>query len=118
MALYAFDGTGKEDEGDVSNILEFFRGYRDDRKNNDPEEQLGSLYLKGIGTRAETRIGDAAAQAFGLGGHKRVRQALDRLENNQAAEDPQVRVAAGGLHRVVGRRWPVRCARPLHQCRA
>jgi hypothetical protein len=45
MALYAFDGTGKEDEGDVSNVLEFFRGYRDDRKNNDPEEQLGSLYL-------------------------------------------------------------------------
>jgi uncharacterized protein (DUF2235 family) len=92
MALYAFDGTGKEDEGDVSNVLEFFRGYRDDRKNNDPEEQLGSLYLKGIGTRAETRIGDAAAQAFGLGGHKRVRQALDRLENNQAAEDTAIHI--------------------------
>jgi len=92
MALYAFDGTGNEDETNDSNVLEFFRGYRAARKNDDPDDELGSLYLKGIGTRAKTRVGDVTAEAFGLGGHKRVRQALDRLENNQAANDTAIHI--------------------------
>ena len=90
MALYAFDGTGNEDEDGTqfdSNVLDFFNAYDDPRKNMDPREELGSLYLKGIGTRARTKLGNTAAKAFGIGGHRRIRQALDRLENNFEAGD-------------------------------
>jgi len=85
MALYAFDGTGNEDgEGDDrdSNVLDFFRAYQDPNGNDDPGKPLGSLYVKGIGTRAQTLVGDKCAEAFGIGGHRRVRQMIDRLENN------------------------------------
>jgi uncharacterized protein (DUF2235 family) len=85
MALYAFDGTGNEDrDGDDrdTNVLDFFRGYQDPERNDDPTKPLGSLYLKGIGTRAKTLVGEGAAEAFGFGGHRRVRQMIDRLENN------------------------------------
>jgi len=90
MALYVFDGTGNEDEAHDTNALEFFRGFQDARKNDDPDEDLGSLYLKGIGTRARTPVGERVAAGLGLNGHQRVRQALDRLENNQAAGDTEV----------------------------
>jgi uncharacterized protein (DUF2235 family) len=92
MALYAFDGTGNEDEEVDTNALEFFRAFQDPRKNDDPAKPLGSLYLKGIGTRAHTRTGDLLAEKWGLGGHRRVREALDRLENNQAAGDTEIHV--------------------------
>ena len=93
MALYAFDGTGNEDrEGEEldSNVLEFFNGYIDPLKNDDPKKERGSLHLKGIGKRARTLIGDKVAQAFGIGGHKRVRQALERLESNCEANDKTI----------------------------
>lgn len=93
MALYAFDGTGNEDEEFDTNALEFFRAFQDPLKNDDPAKSLGSLYLKGIGTRASTRTGDLIAEKVGLGGHRRVREALDRLENNQAAGDTEIHVA-------------------------
>ena len=89
MALYAFDGTGS-DEGEGnrdSNVLEFFRAYDGGRRNDDPSLPVGSLYLKGIGNRARSFVGTSAAEAFGVGGHRRVRQALDRLENNFEAGD-------------------------------
>jgi uncharacterized protein (DUF2235 family) len=95
MALYAFDGTGNEDqEDDVrdSNVVDFFEAYIDERKNDDPDEELGSLYLKGIGTRAKTVLGKGPAEAFGFGGHRRVRQAMDRLENNLADGDSTIDV--------------------------
>lgn len=95
MALYAFDGTGNEDKEGFdkdSNVLDFFRGYDDPLGNDDPKKERGSLYLKGIGTRAKTPIGDKFAEAFGLGGHRRVRQALDRLEDNHAAGDTTIDV--------------------------
>lgn len=85
MALYAFDGTGNEDrDGDDrdSNVLDFFRAYNGGPKNDDPSRPTGSLYLKGIGTRAHTLVGTKGAEAFGIGGHRRVRQMIDRLENN------------------------------------
>jgi uncharacterized protein (DUF2235 family) len=95
MALYAFDGTGNEnqdvDERD-SNVVDFFEAYIDPKKNDDPDESHGSLYLKGIGTRAKTFIGRGPAEAFGLGGHRRIRQAMDRLENNMEAGDSIVDV--------------------------
>ena len=90
MALYAFDGTGNEDEDIDTNALEFFRAFQDPRKNDDPSQELGSLYLKGIATRAQTRPGELVAGKLGLGGHRRVREALDRLENNQAAGDTEI----------------------------
>ena len=39
MALYAFDGTGKQDEEDESrdsNVVDFFNAYTDPKKNVDP----------------------------------------------------------------------------------
>ena len=94
MALYAFDGTGNEDKADDekhgfdSNVLDFFRGYDDPLKNfDDTKADRGSLYLKGIGTRAKTGVGDKVGEAFGFGGHRRVRDMMNRLENNFEAED-------------------------------
>jgi uncharacterized protein (DUF2235 family) len=95
MALYAFDGTGNEDrDGDDrdSNVLGFFRGYDDPMKNDDPDEDRGSLYLKGIGRRARTILGTSVAEAFGIGGHRRVGDAIDRLQNNLRAGDDVVDV--------------------------
>ena len=93
MALYAFDGTGNEDQEDAtrdSNVCDFFTAYEDPLKNDDPGKERGSLYLKGIGQRARTRIGDALASTIGFGGHRRIRQAMDRLENNIEAGDTTV----------------------------
>ena len=96
MALYVFDGTGNEDrDGDDrdSNACKFFKAYEDDKKNDDPDKKAGSLYLKGIGTRARTFIGRSFSEAFGIGGHRRVRQAMERLENNIEAGDAAVDIA-------------------------
>jgi uncharacterized protein (DUF2235 family) len=96
MALYVFDGTGNEDrDGDDrdSNACKFFQAYEDPNKNDDPDKEIGSLYVKGIGTRARTFIGRTFSEAFGIGGHRRVRQALDRLENNIEAGDAVVDIA-------------------------
>jgi uncharacterized protein (DUF2235 family) len=93
MALYAFDGTGKEDEREDdqdSNVVDFFSAYQDPKKNDDPDKELGSLYMKGIGRRARLFVGRSFAEAFGIGGHKRVRQAMERLENNLDAGDDDV----------------------------
>jgi uncharacterized protein (DUF2235 family) len=90
MALYAFDGTGNEDQEDAtrdSNVCDFFTAYEDPLKNDDTSKERGSLYIKGIGQLAHTRTGDALASAFGFGGHRRVRKAMDRLENNIEAGD-------------------------------
>jgi uncharacterized protein (DUF2235 family) len=93
MALYAFDGTGIEDREGAdfdSNVLDFFRAYDDASRNDDPGAERGSLYLKGIGTRARTLVGELKSEAFGIGGHRRVRQAMDRLENNIEGGDTVV----------------------------
>ncbi len=92
MALYAFDGTGNEDEDNDTNVLEFFRAYDDPLKNDDSGLEHGSLYLKGIGTLANTLVGEGVAEAFGIGGHDRVKQAIRRLRNNLAAGDTDVDV--------------------------
>jgi uncharacterized protein (DUF2235 family) len=96
MALYAFDGTGNVDEEESardSNVVDFFSAYIDPKKNVDPKEDVGSLYLKGIGRRAKTLVGKGVAEAFGIGGHERVRQALGRLQNNLDAGDNIVDIA-------------------------
>lgn len=100
MALYAFDGTGNEDRGVDergnsldSNVLDFFSGYSDRNRNDDPKKETGSLYLKGIGTLARTMLGEKVSMAFGIGGHRRIRVAMERLENNFDAGDTEVDVA-------------------------
>jgi uncharacterized protein (DUF2235 family) len=93
MALYAFDGTGNEDQVDDafdSNVCDFFHAYDDPLKNDDPSKERGSFYQKGIGQLARTRLGDLVAGAFGFGGHKRVRRAMDRLEDNIDAGDSTI----------------------------
>jgi uncharacterized protein (DUF2235 family) len=103
MALYAFDGTGNEDrDGDDrdSNVLDFFRAYDDALKDNDPDDLRGSLYVKGIGKMARTFFGDKLAEAFGIGGHRRIRQAMRRLRNNVRAGDRAIDVV--GFSRGAG----------------
>jgi len=95
MALYAFDGTGDKEldgHGGNSNVLGFFRAYDGGPRNDDPSIKVGSLYLKGIGARSRAFLGDNPAEAFGIGGHRRVRQAIDRLENNLEVGDTVVDV--------------------------
>ena len=95
MALYAFDGTGNNDMADDafdSNVVEFFNAYNDPGKNQDPDAPRGSLYFKGIGTRAKTLFGEAIAETFGIGGHERVGQALTRLNKNVDAGDATIDV--------------------------
>jgi uncharacterized protein (DUF2235 family) len=90
MALYAFDGTGNEDRAGTdndSNVLLFFQGYNDPQKNDDTDRQTGSLYLKGIGTRADNAPAKGVAEAFGIGGIARIEDAMKRLRNNMAAGD-------------------------------
>ncbi len=98
MALYAFDGTGNEDRPDTaeggfdSNVLHFFRAYQDPDKDLQETNDRGSLYLKGIGRRAETHTGSVVAQAFGLGGHLRIGIMMDRLAHNCDAGDTTIDV--------------------------
>ena len=95
MALYAFDGTGSEDRNGAdrdSSVLDFFRAYDGGPRNDNPSLPIGSLYLKGIGNRSRAFVGHNAPEAFGVGGHRRVRQALDRLENNLETGDTVVDV--------------------------
>ena len=96
MALYVFDGTGQEDRDGLerdSNACKFFNAYIDPDKNDDPKRPRGSLYMKGIGTRASTGIGRGLAEAFGFGGHRRVREAMDRLDDNLELGDTAVDIA-------------------------
>src|SRR3954466_5678856 len=101
MALIAFDGTGNEDkpgEDKDTNVLRFFRAYVrlndmvDPASDNWSAAIPRSLYLEGIGRAAHTFVGDKVAAAFGLGGHNRIRKALDRMEHNLAAGDAIVDV--------------------------
>ena len=95
MALYAFDGTGNDDQVDDrfdSNVIEFFNAYTDPDKNQDPGAPRGSLYFKGIGRRAKTWLGRALSEGLGIGGHDRVGQAMKRLRKNLDADDPTIDV--------------------------
>lgn len=92
MALYAFDGTGKEDRrGDVedSNVVALFDAY-DDPGKFDADEDTGSIYFKGIGQSALTKLGSLIGQALGIGAHKRNRRAMNRLESNIEAGDSAI----------------------------
>lgn len=89
MALYAFDGTGNEDEEHDSNVLEFFRGVVGTDPDYDAE--VGSLYLPGVGTGGH-RVRRVFEKAFGKGGHDRLDLAMGRLQKNLAAGDAGIDV--------------------------
>lgn len=95
MALYAFDGTWNEDEAEEakdSNVVKFRDAY------------LGHVfYLEGVGTRLGF-IGKLLGGLSGAGGHIRIDEALDGLEQNFRKGDRDIdivgfsRGAALALH--------------------
>ncbi|KRT55641.1 phospholipase effector Tle1 domain-containing protein [endosymbiont of Ridgeia piscesae] len=79
MALYAFDGTGNEDnpgEGEDTNVLKFFRAYE-----NAYSGPGKCFYVAGVGTRYSV-LGDLFGKMLGIGGHQRIGEAMDQLEAN------------------------------------
>ena len=73
MALYAFDGTSREDDVDDArdtNVVRFARAYRGRR-----------IYRSGVGTRFGA-VGRVLGGWMGLGLHQRVAEALDALKVN------------------------------------
>jgi hypothetical protein len=97
MALYAFDGTSKEDDVDDakdSNVVRFTRAYRGRR-----------VYRSGVGTRFGA-VGRVLGGWMGIGLHDRVGEALDELKRNFQQGDRAIDVigfsrgAAAALHFV------------------
>ena len=95
MALYAFDGTGNEDEVDGredSNVVKFRDAY------SEP-----TFYLEGIGTRFGLP-GKIVGGLTGLGGRERIEEALSAFDRNVVGRDAVVdivgfsRGAALALH--------------------
>ena len=86
MALYAFDGTWKEDEGGLegdTNVRKFLDYY------DWPQEHEN--YREGVGTRKSV-LGKIAGGASGAGGRQRIREMVDELEDAFAAGDERVDV--------------------------
>ncbi|NOQ63018.1 MAG: hypothetical protein GQ582_00720 [Methyloprofundus sp.] len=82
MALYAFDGTGNEDEaedGKDSNVVKFKELYQ-------PENPENIEYLAGVGIRMGT-LGHVMGGLFGIGGFTRISEMYERLCENYAAGD-------------------------------
>jgi len=78
MALYAFDGTGNEDEVDSredSNVVKFRDAYSG-----------ATVYLDGIGTRRGL-LGKVVGGLTGAGGRKRIKEALEALDQKVAGGD-------------------------------
>lgn len=78
MALYAFDGTGNEDEaedGKDSNVVKFKELYSDKVD-----------YLAGVGTR-KGALGHAIGGLFGAGGRTRISEMYDLLCENYSKGD-------------------------------
>ena len=83
MALYAFDGTWNSDKPGSqhdTNVLWFRRAYKSE-----------CFYREGVGTRFGP-FGQALGGITGAGGHTRVHEALQQLEENTAAGDGEIDV--------------------------
>jgi uncharacterized protein (DUF2235 family) len=81
MALYAFDGTWNSDKPGSqhdTNVLWFRRAYTRE-----------CFYREGVGTRFGP-FGQAVGGITGAGGHTRVHEGLQQLEQNVAAGDPDI----------------------------
>lgn len=104
MALYAFDGTWNDDEADEAketNVLQF-------RKCLSPG--TNAFYLEGVGTRLGF-IGKLLGGVTGAGGHFRIHEAKQQLDQYFAQGDRRVDII--GFSR--GAPWrcilPIRCRR-------
>jgi len=76
MPLYAFDGTGNEDnprDGENTNVNKFSKAHID--------EADGNFYVSGVGTRFSL-LGTIFGGIMGAGGHDRINEARDQLEAN------------------------------------
>ncbi len=74
MALYAFDGTGNEenpDDKDNTNVLKFY----------DACSGGNNFYVEGVGTRFSV-LGFLLGGLLGAGGHERINEGLEKLEAN------------------------------------
>jgi uncharacterized protein (DUF2235 family) len=81
MALYAFDGTWNSDKPGAqhdTNVLWFRRAYTKE-----------CFYREGVGTRFGP-FGQALGGITGAGGHTRVQEGLQQLEQNFAAGDQDI----------------------------
>jgi pimeloyl-ACP methyl ester carboxylesterase len=96
MALYAFDGTWQHDHKSPekeTNIVWFRDAYQDGE----------AFYAAGVGTRVGW-LGAVAGAVTGVGGRKRVKEALEAFRRNQLLGDSKVdivgfsRGAALALH--------------------
>ncbi len=89
MAIYAFDGTGNEDNPgseEDSNVLKFFVAFQ--------EAYAGSgkcFYVPGVGTR-KGFIGKFFGSIFGAGGEQRIEEAIDCLEENFDQGDKEINI--------------------------
>ncbi len=87
MAIYAFDGTGNEDnpgDGKDTNVLKFYNAYE--------EAYTGAgkcFYVPGVGTR-KGLLGKFFGSIFGAGGEQRIEEAMDRLEENFRKGDERI----------------------------
>lgn len=89
MAIYAFDGTGNEDNIDDaldSNVLKFFNAYEEKYQRNGK-----CFYVPGVGTR-KGFIGKIFGSLFGAGGEQRIEEAIDRLEENFKKGDKEINI--------------------------
>lgn len=87
MALYAFDGTGNEDnisDGKDTNVRKFFEAYQGAYDKNGV-----CLYIEGVGTR-KGFAGKIFGSIFGAGGEERIEEAIDKLEDNFDKGDEQI----------------------------
>jgi uncharacterized protein (DUF2235 family) len=94
MALYAFDGTGKDDrdagtdqEGvtGTTNVWKFYSAY----DANVRPTGISSIYIPGVGTRFG-HIGAAVGGAFGAGWLDRIRSTYDSLCGAYASGDQDI----------------------------
>ena len=89
MAIYAFDGTGNEDnpgskkDSNVRKYREAFEaGYTGNGK---------CFYVPGVGTRKGI-IGQIFGSIFGAGGQQRIDEAIECLEDNFAKGDKEINI--------------------------
>ena len=89
MAIYAFDGTGNEDNpraGLDTNVLKFYNAYKEGYQG--PGE---CFYVEGVGTRKGI-IGKIFGSIFGAGGEQRIEEAIDCLEDNFIKGDKEINI--------------------------
>ena len=89
MAIYAFDGTGNEDNPGSdkdSNVLKFFEAFKETYTG-----QGKCFYVPGVGTRKGI-IGKIFGSVFGSGGQQRIEEAIDILEENFSKGDKEINI--------------------------